>query len=908
MSVPDSNSQNRAKLSFSERSQLFQSLTELPDSQFEELLFSLEVPLAHLPNKGSARVSRISAVLSWAQSSAGPGLFEIQRVFDFVVENQTLKSIPKISDKSVRIPGIPYNRNPLFTGREELINQLEDKIQDEKIVVLKGLAGIGKTQVAIEFTYRKHESYNTILWTQSDSLISLVNGFTEIAKNLNLLQGDFQDSENAVRLVKNWLRINSSWLLILDDLHNKNIHNVKSHLPHRHEGDVLITSRHHDFQLLNVTHTIEIRELLPRESVDFLLKRVGCYENNQAEIEAAEKLAVDLGHLPLALEQAGAYISAKQARIEDYQKSYQNRRIDLLEESIPAFGNYLRSVASSWALNFSEVEKISTASADVLYFSSFLNPDNIPFELLIRGMNKLGPELEKSLANVSVDPVSIYDILEPLNKYSLIRINQYDRVYSVHRLVQEVLQSILVDKSDDLYKVWAERTIRAVSQAFPTVEHKNWNLCESLLTHVKAVNTLIEKFDFNFETSISLLSKTGMYLSERARFSEAQPFLEKALELRKGMPEKQGLKVADSMHHLAVLYWNRGYYSDAEPLFREALSIKESFSNDDDTSIALSIAFILHDFAVLYHSQGKYKSAEPLFLRSLRIRRSLLGQNCAEVATSLHNIGNLYKFQGQYEEAENRYILALEIRKSLFGQEHRETADSLNNLALLYHYQGRYDEAESLFLKVIELDKKNLGGNHPDVATSFNNIALVYMAKKNYEKANYFFLKSRSIREEIYGEEHPHVAQSLNNIAELYEYQERYEEAKSLYVYALDLERKTLGSNHPDLADSLNDLARLCKKQGDFNYSRELYSEALTIARENLGENHPYTAASLYGLGSIEREKSNYEAAGDLITQALAISKKTLGIKHPKTIFYTQELETLRSVMSKQREPQKSRA
>ena len=103
-------------------------------------------------------------------------------------------------------------------------------------------------------------------------------------------------------------------------------------------------------------------------------------------------------------------------------------------------------------------------------------------------------------------------------------------------------------------------------------------------------------------------------------------------------------------------------------------------------------------------------------------------------------------------------------------------------------------------------------------------------------------------------------------------------------------------------------MARLCKKQGDFNYSRELYSEALTIARENLGENHPYTAASLYGLGSIEREKSNYEAAGDLITQALAISKKTLGIKHPKTIFYTQELETLRSVMSKQREPQKSRA
>ena len=130
--------------------------------------------------------------------------------------------------------------------------------------------------------------------------------------------------------------------------------------------------------------------------------------------------------MPLALEQAAAYVLANKARFQDYFASYQKIGLKRLEKSKPTLGNYPNSVAKTWSLNFQQVEQTAPASADLLRVSALLHPDAIPFELLSQGGSQLGDDLAEALAEAVEDPLAINEVLEPLCAYSLIRVDQVD--------------------------------------------------------------------------------------------------------------------------------------------------------------------------------------------------------------------------------------------------------------------------------------------------------------------------------------------------------------------------------------------------------------------------------------------------------------------------------------------------
>ena len=731
---------------------------------------------------------------------------------------------------------VPYSRNPYFTGRDKKLEQIHETLLLNKTVALSqpvavcGLGGVGKTQTAVEYTYRYRDEYEFVLWVKADSEDTIISDYVAVAKLLDLPVKNDSDQNLVVSAVLNWFKNNENWLLVFDNADEPLV--LKNFMPLNPKGHILLTSRAHLFDELDITNQLEMDKMLPDEARKFFIKRTGRENLKSSELKALDELTSELDYLPLAIEQAGAYIKKVECSFEDYLSSYKKSGLKLLEKSQIVTDKYPKSVATTWLLNFEMVEKTSKASAEILSVSAFLNPSQIPVDIFIKGAKELGPVISSALEDVESLPVVLFDVLEPLRQYSLITHDTDNHTYDIHRLVQAVLRDRMDENTQQL---WVERAVKAVNLAFPEVEYKNWEFCDKLLPHAQTCAEYIELWDIETEESAKLLNETGKYLYERVRFEECELFYNRALNIRNKILDPDHPDLAESLNDLAELYWSQGKYSDAEPLFKRALEIREKVLGSEHPDVASS----LNNLALLYKSQGKYSDAEPLYTRALKIREKVLGSEHPDVASSLNNLAALYVHQGKYSNAEPLYTRALEIREKVLGSEHPDVATSLNNLAELYVHQGKYSNAEPLYTRALEINEKVLGSEHPDVATSLNNLAELYVHQGKYSDAEPLLKRALEIREKVLGSEHPDVASSLNNLAALYRSQGKYSNAEPLFKRALEIQEKVLGSEHPDMAIPLNNLAALYVSWGKNLKAKELFVRSINITEKSKGEDHP---------------------------------------------------------------------
>jgi tetratricopeptide (TPR) repeat protein len=637
---------------------------------------------------------------------------------------------------------------------------------------------------------------------------------------LNLPEKDEKDQALAVAAVKRWLETNGGWLLIVDNA--SDLATVQGFIPRAAKGHVLLTTQ---AQATGDIQAIEVRDMLPEDGALLLLRRAKFVKPDAplaaarpSDRDIAVQISTVLGGLPLALDQAGAYIEETGCGLGSYLDLYSERREELLKRRGGFGPDHPDCVATTFALSFERVACASPAAADLLRLCAFLHPDAIPGEIFTKGAAELGP----NLGPIAADPLKLDAAFAEILKYSLLPRDPDAKTLGVHRLVQAVIQDGLTKKEK---RLWAERAVRAVNRAFPPVEFANWALCERLVPQALACATLIEAYGFDFEAAARLLNGAGLYLIERARFS------------------------------------------DADPLIQGALGIWERALGPDHPDVATG----LNSLAALYKNQGKYAQAEPLFPRALAIDEKALGPNHPGVARDLNNLAALYDDEGKYAEAEPLYQRALAIFEKVLGPEHPDLTTSLNNLAVLYYEQGKYAQAEPLFQRALAIREKALGPDHPDVAYSLNNLAALYKNQGKYAQAEPLFQRALAIWEKALGPDHPNVAKSLNNLAALYDDQRKYAQAEPLYQRALTIDEKALGPNHPGVARDLNNLALLYKEQAKYAEAEPLYKRALAIWEKALGPEHPTVAMVLENYARLLREMKRGAAARELEARAQAI-------------------------------------
>jgi tetratricopeptide (TPR) repeat protein len=690
-------------------------------------------------------------------------------------------SAPIAAAREVALSNLP-ERNPFFTGRERVLAQLREALVAQGRAALSGLGGAGKTQTAVEYAHRYFDEYAYTLWAIADLRDSIVSGYVKLATLLELPEGDAQEQMLAVEAVKRWLGSHKGWLLMLDNADDLTM--AREFIPAGRNGHVLLTTRAQAAGA--IARRVEIQEMEKEEGVLFLLRRATCIAGDavleaasSADQVAAKEIVTQLDGLPLALDQAGAYIEETGCGLPGYLELYRSHALELLGHRGVLASDHCDPVATTWALSFENVEKANPAAAELLCFCAFLSPDGIPEEVFSEGAPELGP----AFGAVAIDAFAFNNAISEILKYSLLRRDANARTLEIHRLVQAVLKERMDEATQ---RLWSERAVRAVGRAFPSVEFSTWAVCDRLVAQAHACAELINQWGFEFPEAARLLNQAGAYLYERGRYTDAEPLLAGVLAISEKAMGQEHPNVATSLVNLAALFDDQGQYAKAEPLYERALAIYEKALGTEHPEVATS----LNNLALLYKTQGKYEKAEALYQRSLKIREKALWPEHPEVAASLYNLGALYHCQGRYAKAEPFYQRALAIREKVIGQEQADVASSLINLATLEGATGRYAQAEALYQRSLKIQEKALGPEHHQVAQSLNNLAGLYCEQGQYTKAEPLYQRALTILEKVLGTEHPHVVTSLENYAGLLRLMDRSDEAEPLESRARAIRRK----------------------------------------------------------------------------------------------------------------------
>jgi CHAT domain-containing protein/tetratricopeptide (TPR) repeat protein len=283
-------------------------------------------------------------------------------------------------------------------------------------------------------------------------------------------------------------------------------------------------------------------------------------------------------------------------------------------------------------------------------------------------------------------------------------------------------------------------------------------------------------------------------------------------------------------------------------------------------------ASALSNLAKLYREQGRYSDAEPLFKRSLAIREQVLGLDHLDVAYSLNDLAGLHLEQGHYTDAERAFKRSIAVLEKSVGAEHPTFAGALSNLAWLYFKESRYSEAEPLYRRALIIKESSLGAEHPSVAVTLENLATLHVNQNRYAEAEPLQERALRIREKTLGPEHSLVATSLHNLAVIKVVEGRFADAETLYRRALTIEEKTRGPDHKEVAGTLDNLGRLYgRRLHRFAEAAPLLERALHIYEAVLGPEHPEVSRSFDSLAELYYAQSDWERAAAFWKQSTDI-------------------------------------
>jgi tetratricopeptide (TPR) repeat protein len=762
-------------------------------------------------------------------------------------------------------PAVRLAPEPVYlNGRDTLLAELDTRLSagsgtGPRTVVLCGLAGMGKTSMALAYAHRHLVDVNVAWQFDCDNLEVLAAGFGQLAAELRPA-----DAREPVRVVHQELSGRAGWLLVFDNAEDQEA--VREYQPTTGAGQVLITSRNANWPPGQI---LDVPSLGTDDAAEFLISRTG-----DPDRQAARELANELGGLPLALEQVGAYTHATGNTLARYLEYFRQRHAELLDH-----GKFIGhgTVVATWSLAFEKLQA-SPDAVGLLRLLACYAPEAIPLTLLLRPRpelsDRLAPEVMPVLRRLLEDPLAVDDAIAALRRYSLIspaaRVGRdSDRSWSVHRLVQ----TVTIDQMPRLAQKWYQAAATLIEAAIPedTDPPETWPDCAALLPHARATLAAAESRG---------IGRLANYLGQQGNYASALDLQERHVD---ALQRALGAKHPDTLTARASLARWTGEAGDARAAKRELaklLPIFERVFGADDPQ-TLTVRFNLAHWT---GTSGDAVRARDQFAALLPDNERVRGPNHPE---TLKNREGLAGWTGEAYDpagARDQFEALLPIVQGMFGAKHPEALSARASVARWTGQAGDAARARELFKILLPDVERILGAEHPDTLTARANLAYWTGHAGDAAGARDLFEILLHDDEQVRGAEHPETLRTRANIARWTGEAGNPTGARDQFEALLPVRVRVQGANHPDTLVTRASLARWTGHAGDAAGARDQLAALLPTVEEVLGSENVETLRSQVNLARWTGQVGNPGSARDQLAAVFPVIERVFGAEHPDTL------------------------
>ncbi len=657
-------------------------------------------------------------------------------------------------------------RNKKFTGRENSFNLIKSRLNESNIGIITqtivGAGGLGKTQLAIEYAYKaiNNNEYDALLWVTAENANSINKAYSEFASNLKI-------SINGLEPLQLRKKVHS---VLLEKYRVKKILFILDNVPERHDIQqylielrnqwsfnstlhVLITSRSQ--------HWIEnclILDIFSGKEARSFVKKCLPYAKEQ-EINALVK---ELHNYPLALSQAVGYIK-QHTNIKDYLKLYSSKKKQYLDISSINSDQYKETL---WRTISITLDKLSDKAKEVLYSSSYLDPDNISINLFV---------------NLSIEEKN--EAIQELRKHSLIIFTKNRKIFKIHRLLQEIIR--LNIQKDPL---WVGKIVALAAQAAKKLELDNKDSWDNIKDWLHHIYTLQQHMSKELDTA-SILHDYGLIAIFFGLNELAREFYSFALKIKERcFQDKTNIGFNDTLNNIGYAELKLGEHAKANIFLNRALEVLEThYSDPDDFNLYVTLSNL--GYIELYF--GNYKKSKKLLERALRgVEAHYQDLTHLDLRYPLNNLGLVELSLGNYQQAKKIFEKILKIlEKHYQNSSHMEFGDPLYNLGLTEGALSNYDVS----LKYLERAYKVYNQHYKERMHSIMSfiyspiMPLHELPLKSKERAVKYYQDSLAIIKKTFGDRHHFVARYHYLLGYAYEINNQSEQGKYQYQRALEI-------------------------------------------------------------------------------------------------------------------------
>jgi tetratricopeptide (TPR) repeat protein len=595
-----------------------------------------------------------------------------------------------------------------FVGREQDLQRLRALLNESSAVAITALGGTGKTTLARMYAEQFSSEYTQILWIEAHrgyeselaSLCEIV--LPEAALNVHNMPA----IDKARRVLTELENARGVRLLVIDNAEDEV--SVTPWWPKTGAVQTLITSRYAHWDAIP---TYPLAVLDPTAACSLLLVRSGHVDTGYGDERAAcDDLVERLGYLPLALEQAAAYIRKQGPGFgfRDYLRLFGDAERDLLSLSVRGTTDYPASVFKTWRTT---IDKLPAGARFMLRLAAFLAPTGIPLGLFHDSAEELTKLVELEFpdgAPTNANGIAEFRVRswrQTLAEYSLITLTAGE-TFAIHPLVQAV-------ERDQLDRVQYRRYIKAAVEIL--LRHvpedpyyaENWKHWYALVPHAEVLYRLAQPTEVQLDSA--LLRGLSHFYRMEGRHAAAIPFASEAVAQDERLLGPEHPNTLKSVAALGLALAFNGDQRAAESRLRRALSARERVLGPEHRDTLWSVTELAFSLRV----QGDLETAERLLRGALETRERVFGPEHPDTLANLNQLATVLLGRDDHLAAEQLYRQVLSVRERVLGSEHRDTLWTVLGLAEALEKQGQCTAAEPLYRRAYQGFEQAVGIEHP---------------------------------------------------------------------------------------------------------------------------------------------------------------------------------------------------